>query len=170
MFNSVAEGADGAEMDVTRCAMSKGFTTSAVLLIGVGEGDVGPLLHVMQRAVTGRDALGKGTAKSGVSELEGLATATVGSRGEGIFAWVTEEEEGEGRKVKDGLSPSLVPVLGKAGDKGMKDGDVDRPHPEGGGVFISPGLEEGLESEGVMDAIQAGIQEAQLGELLAHGM
>ena len=33
-----------------------------------------------------------------------------------------------------------------------------------------PGLEEGLEAEGVMDAVQAGIREAQSGELLAHGM
>ena len=68
------------------------------------------------------------------------------------------------------MSLSLVPVLGKAGDEGMKDGDVDGPHPGGCGVLIGPGLEEGLELEGVMDAVQAGIQEAQLGELLAHGM
>ena len=48
--------------------------------------------------------------------------------------------------------------------------DVDWPHPGGGGVLVGPSLEEGLESEGVMDAVQAGIREAQSGEFLAHGM
>ena len=97
VFNLVAEGMDGTEVDVTRHAMSKGFTTSSVLLISVGEGYVGPLLHVMQRAVTGGDALDKGTAKGGVGELEGLAMPTVGSRGEGILTRVAEEEESKGR-------------------------------------------------------------------------
>ena len=64
----------------------------------------------------------------------------------------------------------MVLVLGKAGDKGTKDGDVDRPHPGGGGVFIGPGLEEGLESEGVMDAVQMGIRVAQTEDLLAHSI
>ena len=68
------------------------------------------------------------------------------------------------------MSLSLVLVLGKAGDEGMKDGVVDWPHPGGGGVLIGPSLEEGLEAEGVMDAVQAGIREAQSGEFLAHGM
>ena len=56
-------------------------------------------------------------------------------------------------------------VLGKAGDEGTEDGDVYRPHLGRGGVFVCPGFEEGLESEGVMDAVQAGIREAQSGEL-----
>ena len=86
MINSAAEGVDRTEVDVTGHTMLKGFTMSAVLLIGVGEGCVGPLLHIMQRAVTGGDALDKGTAKGCVSELEGLATAVVSSRGEGILA------------------------------------------------------------------------------------
>ena len=97
VFNSAAEGVDGTEVNVTGHAMSKGFTTSAVLLIGVGEGDIGPLLHVMQRAVTGRDALDKGTVESCVGEPEGLATAAIGSRGEGILTWSAEEEEGKQR-------------------------------------------------------------------------
>ena len=59
----------------------------------------------------------------------------------------------------------LVLVMGKARDEGAEDGDVDGPHPGGSGVLIRPGLEEGLES----DAVQAGIREAQSGELLAHG-
>ena len=60
-------------------------------------------------------------------------------------------------------------VLGEAGNEDTEDGDVDWPHLGGGGVLIGPGFEEGLESEGVMDAIQVGIWEAQSGELLAHG-
>ena len=66
----------------------------------------------------------------------------------------------------------LITVLGEAGNKGTEDGDVDQPHPGGGGVLAGPGLEEGLEREDAMDAVQSGIQEAQLvGELLllAHG-
>ena len=101
--------------------------------------------------------------------MEGLAPATVGGQREGVLTGMAEEEEGEGTQVEDGLGAGLVTVLGKAGDEGMEDGDVDGPHPGGGGVFICPGFEEGLESEGVMDAIQAGIREAQSGELLAHG-
>ena len=151
--------------------MSKSFTTGAVLFIGVGEGCVGPLLHVMQRAVTGRggDALDKGAAKGCVGEAEGLAAASIGSRGEGILTWAAEEEESKGGQVKDGLGSGLVTVLGKAGNESTEDGDIDGPHLGGGGVLIHPGLEEGLESEGVMDAVQAGIREAQSGELLAHG-
>ena len=84
--------------------------------------------------------------------------------------WLAEEEEGEGREVKDGLCLGLIMVLGEAGDKGMEDGDVDQPHPGGGGVLIGPGLEEGLETEDIMDAILPGIQEAQSEELLAYGM
>ena len=150
--------------------MSKSFSMGAVLLISVGEGCIGPLLHIMQRAVTGGDALDKGTAESGVSKAEGLTVAMIGSRREGVLTWVAEEEESKGGQVKDGLGLGLVLVLGKAHDEGMEDGDVDGPHPGGGGVLICPGLKEGLESESVMDAVQAGIQEAQSGELLSHGM
>ena len=82
---------------------------------------------------------------------------------------MAKEEESEGRQIEDGLGAGLVMVLGKAGDEGAEDGDIDRPHPGGGGVLVRPGLEEGLESEGVMDAVQAVIWEAQLGELLAPG-
>ena len=150
--------------------MSKGFAMSAVLLVGVGKGDVGPLLHVMQGAVTGRDALDESTAEGGVDEPEGLAMATVSSRGEGILSWSAKNEESKGREIKDGLGMGLVVVLGEAGDEGMEDGDVNWPHPGGGGILIGQGFEEGLELEGVMDAIQPRIQEAQLGEILSHGM
>ena len=170
MFNLVVEGTDGTKVNVTRHAMSKSFTTGAVLLISVGEGCIGPLLHVMQRAVTGGDALDKGTAEGCVSKAEGLAAAImIGGRRESILAQVAEEEESKGGQVEDGLGSGLVMVMGKAGDEGMKDDDVDWPHLGGGGVLVSPSFEEGLESEGVMDAIQAGIREAQSGELLAQG-
>ena len=99
-----------------------------------------------------------------------MTPATVGGQREGILTWTAKEEEGEGRQVKNGLGMGLVMVLGKAGDEGMEDGDVDGPHPGKGGVLISPGLKEGLEVEGVTDAVQVGIQEAQSGELLAHGL
>ena len=67
------------------------------------------------------------------------------------------------------MGTGLVRGLHKAGNEGTEDGDVDRPHLGRGGVFIRPGFEECLEAESVMDAIQAGIWEAQSGELLAHG-
>ena len=97
VFDTVMESMDGAEGGVTRHAVSKGLTACAVLLVGVGKGDVGPLLHIIQRAVTGRDVLDKGTAEGGVGKLEGLATAMVGSRGEGILSRSAEEEESKGR-------------------------------------------------------------------------
>ena len=64
----------------------------------------------------------------------------------------------------------LITVLGKAGSKGLEDGDVDWPHLGGGGVLVGPGLEKGLEAEDVMDAVQPGIRVAKSGELLAHSM
>ena len=169
VFHVVAEGTDGAKVDFPGCAVSKSFPMGTVLLISVGKGHVGPLLHVMQGAVIGRNALDKGAAECSVSEAERLASAMVGSRREGVLAQVAEEEESKGGQVKDGLGSGLVLVMGKACDEGTEDGNVDGPHPGRGGVLIHPGLEEGLKSEGVIDAVQAGIWEAQLGELLAHG-
>ena len=67
VFVAMAEGTDGAQVEVPGCAMTKGFPTGTVLLVSVGEGCVGPLLHVMQRAGNGRDALDKGTAEGSVS-------------------------------------------------------------------------------------------------------
>ena len=67
VFNVMAEGTDGAHVEVPRCAMPKGFPTGTVLLVSVGQGCVGLLLHVMQRAVDGRDVLDKGTAEASVS-------------------------------------------------------------------------------------------------------
>ena len=158
VLDTMTEGMDGTEGVVTGHSMSKGLTMCAVLLVSVGKEDVGPLLHIIQRAVTGRDTLDEGTTEGGVGKVEGLAAAMVGSRGEGVLTWAAEEEESKGGQVKDGLGSGLVMVLGKAGDEGTKDGDVDWPHLGGSGVLIGPSFEEGLELEGVMDAVQAGIQ------------
>ena len=65
--------------------MAERFSTSGVLLIGVGEGHIGPLLHVMQRTVTGGDTLDERAAESGIHEAKGLATAMVSSRGKGVL-------------------------------------------------------------------------------------
>ena len=67
VFDMTAEGTDGAQVKVPGCAVSKGFSTGTVLLVSVGEGCVGPLLHIMQSAGNGRDALDKGTAEGSVS-------------------------------------------------------------------------------------------------------
>ena len=101
--------------------------------------------------------------------MEGLASATIGGRREGVFPRLTEEIEGEGAQVQDGLGPWLVGGLGEGGDQGSEDGDVDRPDPRRGRVLIRPSLEEGLEAEDIVGAFQPGIQEAQSGECLPHG-
>ena len=80
MLDMVLDGSDGAEGGVIREAMTKGLPTCAVLLIGVGKGDVGPLLHVIPRTHTGGDALEGHTAEHCVGETEGLAAATVSGR------------------------------------------------------------------------------------------
>ena len=46
----------------------------------IGKGNVGPLLHIIPRAVTGRDALGEWAAEGGVIEMERFAAATVSGR------------------------------------------------------------------------------------------
>ena len=58
--------------------MSKGLPARAVLLIGVGKGDVGPLLHVIPRTCTGGDVLVGCMAEHCVGEMERLAVATIG--------------------------------------------------------------------------------------------
>ena len=168
MLDTALDGADGAEVEVTREAMAEGFPMHAVLLIGVGKGDVGPLLHVMPRTHTGGDALEGRTVEGGVGEVEGLASTTVGGRRQAIFPGATEEVEGKGAQVKDGLGAGAVWGLGEGLDQGMKDRDVDGPDAGGSGVLIRPGPEEGLEAKDVMGAIQPGIGEAQSGECLPH--
>ena len=48
---------DGAEGVVTRETMAQGFPLTGVLLISIGKGDEGPLLHVIPGTVTGGDVL-----------------------------------------------------------------------------------------------------------------
>ena len=171
MLRMALDSLDRAEGGIAGEAMAKGFPVSGVLLISVGtKGDIGPLLHVMPRTVTGWDVLGKQAAESGVIEMEGLALAMVGGGGQGIFPGVTEEVEGKGAQVKDGLGLQAVGVMGEAGDQGLKDHDVDRPDMGGSGVLVLPSLEEGLEAEDIVGAIQPGIQEAQSGKCLPHSM
>ena len=83
---------------------------------------------------------------------------------------VAEEVEGEGAQVKDGVGTGAIRGLGEGLEQGSKDGDVDGPDTGGSGVLVSPGLEEGLEAEDVVGAIQLGIWEAQLGKCLPHSM
>ena len=169
VVNTTLDGADRAEGGIAGDAMAEGLPAGAVLLISVGERHVGPLLHVIPRTGICGDALDGGTAEGSVSEVEGLASATIGGRGEGVFPGSAEEIEGEGAQVQDGLGPWLVGGLGEGGDQGSEDGDVDRPDPRRGRVLIRPSLEEGLEAEDIMGAFQPGIREAQSGERLSHG-
>jgi hypothetical protein len=65
--------------------MTECFPMCGVLLISVGEGHIGPLLHIIQRTVTGGDMLDERAAESGIHEVKGFATATVSSRGKGVL-------------------------------------------------------------------------------------
>ena len=102
--------------------------------------------------------------------MEGLASATIGGRREGVFPRVAEEVEGKGAQVQDGLGPGAVSGSGEGCDQGSEDCDVDEPDTGRSGVLIHPSFEEGLEAEDVMGAFQPGIQEAQSGKHLPHGM
>ena len=171
VLDTSLDGADGAEVGVTREAMAKGLPTCAVLLIGVGKGDVCPLLHVIPRTGTGGDALESRAAERCVGETEGLAAATVGGGRQGVFPGSAEEVEGESAQVEDGLGTGLGlgRGWGEGLDQGTKDRDVDGPDTGGSRVLISPGFEEGLEAEDVVGAFQPGVREAQSGERLPHG-
>ena len=99
-----------AEGEVARQSLPKGFAARAILLVSVGEGDVGPSLHVMQRTVAGWDALDEGAAECGVGQAEGFAAAAIGGGGQGVLARSAEEEEGEGGEVENGLGAGLITV------------------------------------------------------------
>jgi hypothetical protein len=170
VVDMASNGPGGAEKVITREAMAEGLHTSGVLLIGVGKGNISPLLHIIPRAVTSGDALGRRATEGDVVEMEWLATSPFSSGGESIFPGTAEEVEGEDGQVEDDLGTGLVRVTGKAACQGVEDGDVDRPHMSGCRVHISPNLEESFQAEDVVVAIQPGIREAQSGELLAHGM
>ena len=74
--------------------------------------NIGPLLHVIPRAVTGRDALGEWAAEGGVTKMERFAVAMVSGGREGIFPRPAEEIEGQGAQVEDGLGVSLIWLRG----------------------------------------------------------
>ena len=114
VFNLAADGMDGTEGGVAGHTVSKGFTTHSVFLISVGKGYIGPLLHIMPRAVIGRNVLEECTTEGSVGELEGMATAMVRSGGESILSQSAEEEECKSKEVEDGLSMSLIMVMGEA--------------------------------------------------------
>lgn len=160
---------DRAEGGVTGEAVSKGLAAGGILLVSVGETNMSPGLHVMRRALSGGCPLGGGTAKGGVAKAEGLAPASVGGGGEGVFARSAKEIKAEDGEVGNGMRPALVGVEGEGRGECPEDGDVDGPHSGGSGVVIGPSLEEGAEAEGVPGPIQPGIREAQSGELLADG-
>ena len=65
-------------------------------------------MHIIPRAVTGRDALGEQATEAGVIEMEGFAMAMVGGGGEIIFPGVTEEIEGKGAQAEDSLGIGLI--------------------------------------------------------------
>ena len=158
---------DGAESSVSRAAMSKGFAMGCVLLVSVGETNVSPSLHVIRRAVCGRSPLDGGAAEGSVLEAERFAASAVGGRREGIFPRSAEEIETHGGKVSDGLHAGTIQGRQKSGGEDAEDGDVDWPDAGGRRIVVSPGFEEGLESEGVPSPFQPWILEAQSGELLA---
>jgi hypothetical protein len=124
--------------------MAKCLPASGILLIGVGEGHIGPLLHVIQRAITSRGALDERAAEGGIHEAEWFATATISSRGKCVLPGSTKEIESNHAEVQDRLGSRLVGIKRKTGRQGAEDGDVDGPDSGGGRVGVSPCLEEGL--------------------------
>ena len=128
MEDMVLDGLDWTDGGVTGEAMANGFPWSGVLLVSIGEGDVGPLLHIIPRTITGGDVLGEWTSESGVIEMEGLAAALISGWREGAFTRVAEEVESKGAQVKNGLGACLIRFRGEAGNQGLEDGsNVDGP-------------------------------------------
>jgi hypothetical protein len=70
------------------------------------------LLHVIQRTVTGRGALDKRAAGGGIHQAKWFATATLSSRGEGVFPRLTEEVESNHTEVQNHLGSGLVVLKG----------------------------------------------------------
>ena len=162
-------GSDGAESVIAGAAVAKGLASCGILLVGVGETDISPTLHVMRRALGGGSPLDGGIAEGGVSKAERFATAAVGGGGEGVLARSAKEVEPDGGEVSDGFGPWPVGVSPEEGGEGPEDGDVDRPDPGGSWVVIGPSLVEGSEPEDVPWPVQPWILEAQSGELLPDG-
>ena len=81
MEDSAFRRVDWAESVVARAAVAKGFAAGCILLVGVGETDVSPHLHVIRRAFGGRSSLDGGTAEGGIPKTERFAAASVGGWG-----------------------------------------------------------------------------------------
>ena len=94
---------DGAESVVTGAAVAEGFAACSILLVGVGETDVSPALHVIRRALSSGSSLDGRTAEGGVLQAKGLAAPSVGCWGEGVLTRSAKEVEADGCKVDDGL-------------------------------------------------------------------
>jgi hypothetical protein len=94
--------------------MAERFPTCGILLIGVGEGHIGPLLHVIQRAVTSGGALDERAAEGGIHETKWVATAPISSRRESVFPRATEEVKSEHTEIKNRLGSGLVVREGEA--------------------------------------------------------
>ena len=90
---------DALANDYVRTAHAKGLAPGGILLVGVGETNMSPGLHVMRRALGGGCPLDGGTAKGGVAKAEGLAPATVGGGGEGVFARSAKEVKAKNGEV-----------------------------------------------------------------------
>ena len=94
---------DWAESVVTRAAMAKGLASCCILLVGVGETDISPSLHVIRRTLGGGSPLDGGTAEGGVSKAEWFAVSPVSGWGEGVLSRMAKEVEPDGSEVSDGF-------------------------------------------------------------------
>jgi hypothetical protein len=142
--NTTASGQYGAKDEIPREAMAECLPTSGVLLVGVGKGHIGSLLHVIQRTVISGGTLDERAAEGGIHETKRVTTAPISSRRESVFPRATEEVKGEHTKIKDCLGPGLVGRKGEASHQGSENGDVDGPDSGWSGVGISPSFEESL--------------------------
>jgi thymidylate synthase ThyX len=114
--------------------MAERFPTSGVLLISVGEGHIGPLLHVIQRTIIGRNMLDKRAAEGGIHEAKGLARATISSGGKSIFPRLAEEIESNHTEVKNHSGSGLVVIKSETHCQRVEDGDFDGPDSGGSRV------------------------------------
>jgi hypothetical protein len=94
---------DWAESVVAGAAVAKGLASGCILLVGVGETNVSPCLHVIRRALGGGSPLDGGTAEGGVAKAEWLAASPVGGWREGVLSRPAEEVEANGSEVCDGF-------------------------------------------------------------------
>jgi hypothetical protein len=137
-------GQHRAEKTIAQEAMSERLAMGGIHLISVDKGHIGPLLHVIPRTVTSRDALDERAAESDVCKAERFAAAMISSMGQCVFPRSAKEIEGNDTKVKDHMRSVLVYVEGETHHQGVKDGNVDGPDPSRSRVGIGPRLEEGL--------------------------